>query len=58
MSKKKGLNVSKVEEILDNEVVKDILNKKEEVEDMNTEEYGNERTSNTRYKRSTSKRNI
>ena len=35
MSKKKGLNVSKVEEILDNEVVKDILNKKEEVEDMN-----------------------
>ena len=35
MSKKKGLNVSKVEEILDNEVVKDILNKKEEVENMN-----------------------
>ena len=38
MSKKKGLNVSKVEEILDNEVVKDILNKKEEVEDMNNTE--------------------
>lgn len=38
MSKKKGLNVSKVEEILDNEVVKDILNKKEEVKDMNNTE--------------------
>ena len=38
MSKKKGLNVSKVEEILDNEVVKDILNKKEEVKDMSNTE--------------------
>ena len=38
MSKKKGLNVSKVEEILDNEVVKDMLNKKEEVKDMNNTE--------------------
>ena len=38
MSKKKGLNLNKVEEILDNEVVKDILNKKEEVEDMNNTE--------------------
>ena len=38
MSKKKGLNVSKVEEILDNEVVKDILNKKEEEKDMNNTE--------------------
>ena len=38
MSKKIGLNLSKVEEMLDNEMVKDILDKKEEVEDMNNTE--------------------
>lgn len=35
MSKKRGLNVDKVKEMLDNEEIKDVLNNKEEVIDMN-----------------------
>ena len=35
MSKKRGLNVDKVKEMLDNEEIKDVLNNEEEVKDMN-----------------------